>query len=119
MITAPRRGMLSARPIAQRDGPFAAAQEALGHMPGQGRGAERRRQCPGGTAAPSSWSPPPWGARGGALSVSEKTVCVSSVVWTWAGAGSPLLAGAAFQHREILGDGRQGCFNSGVLGEMA
>lgn len=111
--------MSSARAIAQRDGPFAPAQEALGHMPGQGLGAERRRQCPGETAAPSSWSPPPWGARGGASSMSEKTVCVSSVVWTWAGARSPLLAGAAFQLREILGDGRHGCFNSGVWLEMA
>lgn len=69
--------MLSARPVAQWDGPCAPAPEALGHMPGQGRGAERHRQGPGGTAAPSSWSPTPGGACAG-LRLLQRRLSVSA-----------------------------------------
>ena len=112
MITAPRVAMLSVRPIAQWDGPCAPAPEALGHMPGQGRGAERGRQCPGGTAAPSSWSPPPGGARAGLRPLQRRLSVSIASCGRELGAAGPLLAGAAFQHREISGDGGPGCFNS-------
>lgn len=44
-------------------------------MPGQGHGAERYRQCPGGTAAPRSWSPPPRGPVRGFVRFRDACLC--------------------------------------------
>lgn len=82
-------------------------------------GAERHCQCLGGMAAPRSWSPPPRGPRAG-LRLLQRCLSVSAALCGHElGAASPLLAGAAFQHWEISGDGGRGCFNSGFWGGNA
>ena len=119
MITAPRHGDVVCEADCTTGRPLRPSLGGPGSHAGSGPQGREVPPVSWGDGSPPLLEPAPPGARAGLCPLQRCLSVSAASCGHELGAASPLLAGAAFQHWEISGDGGQGCFNSGFWGEMA